>query len=501
MQGKILNREQLKKWDESVVINRGISLLELMETAGSKCTEWILQHFTNDCDFHIFCGKGNNGGDGLVIARLLKEKNYSVQVYLIEENENASECFTKNLQRLENSGIRIHFISIEPSNTSISKKSIIIDALFGSGLNRPVTGLAAAVINYINGLNAIVISVDVPSGMYIDESSKGNAVIRAAYTLTFQILKLCFLAAENASSFGKVEILDIGLNEEYPAKVDSLFYFTRINEVAGIYKKRTSFSHKGTYGHSLLIAGSKGKTGAAILSARACLRSGTGLLTCCIPETAFPVLNMAAPEAMAISQTGSNVYKNFNSYNSIGIGPGLNTNTDSEKMLRRVLNEYKLPMVIDADALNIISKNKKWLHHLPAHSILTPHPKEFERLFGKSENDFERIHKALTISSDLNLIIVLKNHHTLVAFEGKGYFNSTGNAGMATGGSGDVLTGIITALLSQGYSPKEAAQMGVFIHGLAGELSLGDQSMESMLPTDIIEHLGKAFLQIAKTPL
>ena len=497
MPKKILSQELLKKWDESTIVNRQISFLELMESAARQCTSWIHHHFSNEFEVHVFCGKGNNGGDGLATARLLKEKNYRVHVYVVEESQHATECFSKNFQRLTSSGLEVSFIHSETTTLSIGSKSIVVDALFGSGLNRPVSGLTARIIEQINALNATVISIDVPSGMFVDKSSDQNTIVRATFTLTFQILKLCFLVPENAVSFGKIEILNIGLDPKFLQESNPVLFLTDIHDIRRIHKTRNAFSHKGTYGHSLLVAGSKEKMGAAVLCARACLRSGTGLLTCCIPETGFSVLNSTVPESMAISQADNSVHTNLDLYRSVGIGPGLDTKADSEKIVRMVTYAYKKPMVVDADALNIISKNKNWMHSLPPDTILTPHPKEFERLFGPSENDFDRIDKALAMSLEFNVIIVLKNHHSLVASAGRGYFNPTGNAGMATGGSGDVLTGIITALLSQGYVPEEAAVLGVYLHGLAADFSLQNQSVESMLPSDMIEHLGRAFQEIS----
>jgi NAD(P)H-hydrate epimerase len=322
-------------------------------------------------------------------------------------------------------------------------------------------------------------------------------MIRADHTLTFQCYKQAFLVAENAEFIGEVIILDIGLSSEYLSSFDAKFELIDDNIINSIYKPRNKFAHKGFFGQSLIIAGSYGKIGAAVLSSKACLRTGVGLLTCYIPKCGYEIMQTSLPEAMVMTDINSSMITKIDDdvskYDSIGIGPGLGTAPETRSAIKELFSVYKKPSVIDADGLNGLSMDKS-LSSLPSGSILTPHPKEFERLFGVCKNDFERIDKTLTNAKQLNSTIVLKGHHTFIATAGgKGYFNSTGNAGMATAGSGDVLTGMITALLAQGYSSEQAAILGVYLHGSAGDIAAKEISQEAMIAGDIIDNIGNAF--------
>lgn len=266
-----------------------------------------------------------------------------------------------------------------------------------------------------------------------------------------------------------------------------------------ILKPRDPFTHKGNYGHACLVAGSYGMMGAAVLCAKGCLRSGVGKLTCFIPKVGYGVMQTSIPEAM-VKVCGKKYIKeidDLNNFDVLGIGPGIGIYKSHALLLQKIFLEYKKPIVIDADALNILSANKKLLQRIPAESIITPHPKEFERLFGKSDSDIERTAQALQMSHQYKIFIVLKGHHTLIAApDGKTWFNSTGNAGMATGGSGDVLTGILTGLLAQGYSSLEACLLGVYLHGLAGDIAAEELSQNALIAGDIIDNLGNAFKQV-----
>jgi len=375
--------------------------------------------------------------------------------------------------------------------------------LFGSGLNRPLEGVTAELIDHINRSGNVVVSIDIPSGLYVDRSSKGNPVIRATHTLSFQCYKLSFLMAENAGWVGSLNILDIGLHPEYLNHASNDFELTEAALIQSLLKPRNPFSHKGNFGHALLIAGSLGKMGAALMASKACLRSGTGLLTCHIPACGQVILQTAIPEAIVSVDENENfltgIPQDLSKYSALGIGPGIGTDRKTQGLVDNILRKYKNPVVIDADGLNLLSLNKDSLSALPPYSILTPHPKEFERLFGTSENDFERLKMALVQSSLLRSIIVLKGHYSFIATpEGKGFFNSTGNAGMAKGGSGDVLTGIITGLLAQGNSPINSSILGTYLHGLAGDIAAAQFSEQAMLASDLIDCLGKAFQQISR---
>jgi ADP-dependent NAD(P)H-hydrate dehydratase / NAD(P)H-hydrate epimerase len=487
---KFLSAQQMQAWDAFTIENEPIGSIHLMERAAMRCIDWLVNNNFSNNTFQIFCGKGNNGGDGLAIARLLMEKDIAVTVYILEFGAKGTEDFQKNLQRLHQITSNIHFIQSEEHFPLIEKNNIVIDALFGSGLNRPLKDLSESLVNHINRSNTNIISIDVPSGMSVDVSSKENIVIHAKHTLTFQSLKLCFMMAENANCFGDVHVLNIGLLKEFLNNIETNIGLIEKEKIQSFIKTRNAFSHKGNFGHSLLIAGNKGKMGAALLAAKACLRTGAGLLTVSTHQENQSTINSFLPEAMTMDRDDKIIFDN---YSTIGMGCGLGTHEDAKKIVEDVLLQNKKPMVIDADALNIISANQNLLQQIPADSIITPHPKEFDRLFGTCNNDFERMHKALHYSKELNIVIVLKNHHTLIAYKGNGYFNNTGNDGLAKGGSGDVLTGMMTSLLGQGYSSLQSAMLGVYLHGLAADISLENQSQESLLATDVIENIGKAF--------
>ena len=487
---KLLSAQQIQQWDAFTMQHEPIASIDLMERAAQQCVEWLTHYDLVKHRIKIFCGKGNNGGDGLAIARLLLENGIEPSIFILEFGAIGTDDFQLNLYRLHQFTTDIHFVQSEEFIPEITSEDMVIDALFGSGLNRPLKLLSAAVVEHINQSGATVISIDVPSGMSIDKSSKGNVIIKAAHTLTFQSLKLCFLVAENADYAGEVHELDIQLDSHFTESIDTIFEVLSKEKILSGLKLRKDFSHKGDFGHSLLIAGNTGKMGAALLAAKACLRTGTGLLTVSVSAENLPILHIAIPEAMAIIREGVN---SLDVFTTIGIGPGLGKNEETQKMVANVLKQFKKPMVLDADALNIIALNKDLLAQIPEGSILTPHPKEFERLVGVCENDFERLNKAIDLSKQYNFILVLKGHFTLIAADGKGWLNMTGNAGLAKGGSGDALTGMITALLAQQYEPLQAALTGVYLHGLAADLALENQSEESLLASDVIDTIGRAY--------
>jgi ADP-dependent NAD(P)H-hydrate dehydratase / NAD(P)H-hydrate epimerase len=449
--------------------------------------------------FRIFCGKGNNGGDGLAIARLLIEHKCLVTVYILEFGNIGADDFQTNLAKLPECTPDIHFIQSPDFFPAISADDIIIDALYGTGLNKPLEGISAALVNHINSSDAIKISIDLPSGLFVDKSSKGNAVLKANHTLSFQNYKLAFLLPENEDYCGEVHLLHIGLHPSFEENEPAAFEMIDEAMIKTIYKPRKKFAHKGTYGHAALLCGSKGMMGAGVLSSLACLRSGVGKLTAYIPECGYNILQTAVPEAMAFI-AGEDYLSSaieIEKFNAIGIGPGIGIHPSHKKLLTAIFEKVKSPMVIDADALNIMAANKELFNLIPPQSMLTPHPKEFEILFGKTKNDFDRLKLAQTKSKELNIYIVLKGHYSFISTpHGRGYFNSTGNAGMATAGSGDVLTGIITGLLTQGYSPIECSLLGVYLHGLAGDIAAIQFSKEAMLARNIVNCLGPAFNKI-----
>ena len=500
---KLFSAEEIRLWDQYTIEQEPIASIGLMERAAGKCADWLERNNYTEKTFQIFCGKGNNGGDGLAIARMMAERKSSVTVHILEFGHKGTDDFQANLARLHQyPEIDIRFVQTEDNFHEFDKNDIIIDALLGSGLNRGLEGVTAKLVNHINHSGCEIISIDIPSGLFTDRSSLGETMVKARHTLSFQCFKKAFLVAENSEFIGEVHILDISLHPGFYQTAFSKYELIDDLLIRSIYKPRNRFGHKGNFGHALIIAGSYGKIGAAVLSAKACLRSGVGLLTCHIPKCGYDVLQTSIPEAMVMTDFNSSfntkIDDDLSKYKSIGIGPGIGTATETKTMLWEIVETYKAPMVLDADALNSIASQKEMLKLIPAVSILTPHPKEFERLFGETVNEFDRMELAMQKAKEFNIIIIVKGHHTLIATpEGKVFFNSTGNAGMATGGSGDVLTGILTGLLAQGYSPGDSAILGVYIHGLAGDMAAEEKSMEAMIAGDITEHLPDAFITLS----
>ena len=492
---KILTAQQMRDWDEFTMEKEKITSMQLMERAAAACVAWILKNDYGNKQMQVLCGTGNNGGDGLAIAGLLHEKGVQVTVWIADFGTNYSPDFTENLARLQELDIDTGFLKAENDFSQVEQNCIVIEALFGSGLNRPLTGLYAALVNYLNHSDAKIISVDVPAGLFTDRSSQKSLTIEACETLTFQCMKLCFLMPENATSMGNVHVLDIGLNNQYLQNTHPQFEMADLQIASSFYKKREKFSHKNTYGHALLIVGNEGKMGAAVMCATACLRAGAGLLTCSVPKEYFSILHITIPEAMMVARGNE---EEWNNYAVIGIGPGVGKEPDTVFLLQKALQNTRKPMVIDADAINILSDHEDWMDYIPQGSVFTPHPKEFDRLFGKSENDFDRMTKAVKAAKEKKIIVILKGAYTLITDGERNFYNTTGNNGLATGGSGDTLTGIVTGLLAQKYKPFDAAVVAVYIHGLAADLCLGEQSYESLLPTDLMSKLGKSFQQLQK---
>lgn len=500
---KIFSAEEIRLWDQYTIEHEPISSIDLMERAAKACIGWIEANCNFENQFTVFCGKGNNGGDGLGIARLLAARKYPVRIFILEFGHKGTEDFQTNLARLhEYPDVDIRFIQTEENFHELIPGEIIVDALFGSGLNRGLEGVTAKLVDHINNSGCKIISIDIPSGLFVDKSSRGNTVVKANDTLSFQCYKPAFLVAENAEYLGEVHILDIGL---HPGFINTVFTpYELIDEtiIHSIYKPRDRFAHKGNFGHGLIVAGSYGKIGAAVLSTKACLRSGVGLLSCHIPKCGYDILQTAVPEAMMMTDFNSSfntkIETDLSKFDAVGIGPGIGTASETKMLLKDIFDSYNTPLILDADALNIMASQKDLLKLIPKDSILTPHPKEFERLFGPSKNDFDRLQLAMHKAIELNAVIILKGHHTFIAAGGKGYFNATGNAGMATGGSGDVLTGILTGLIAQGYNSIEASLLGVYLHGLAGDCAAKKYSQEAMIAGDIIENLGEAFLMIGQ---
>ncbi|WP_343744089.1 NAD(P)H-hydrate dehydratase [Chitinophaga sp.] len=501
---KIFTAAQIREADAFTIAHEPVSSTDLMARAAGKCADWLLDRFAPVHPFFIFCGKGNNGGDGLVIAHRLLEEGYQVTACLLEYGNKASEDYIYYYRRLQQQYAgRIREIADVTGFPELPASAVIVDAIFGTGLNKPIEGWLAGIIHKINDQHGrhTIVAIDMPSGLMADASCRNTPVIQAHYTLSFEFHKLAFLLPENASLVGEVQILPIGLSPDYITHTPVRYHLVDKEMMHTIYMPRPAFAHKGTFGHALLVAGSYGKMGASVLSAKACLRAGVGLLTCHIPRCGYDIMQISEPAAMSVADEVHEHSAHFHEqadarYKTIGIGPGLGTATATARSFEKLLTSYKRPMVIDADALNILSVYPSLLYQVPAGSILTPHPKEFERLFGPSANDFERLELLSKQAVRLQLYILLKGRYTAIACpDGAVYFNATGNPGMATGGSGDVLTGILTGLLAQDYAPKAAVLLGAWLHGYAGDLAAAKLSQEAMTAGDIISHLGAAFLE------
>ena len=500
---KLFKSNQIRQIDEFTIEQEPVASIDLMERAAWQLLKWYISRFERSRRIFIFAGPGNNGGDGLALARLLESERYEPQVCYVKFTEKTSEDWNKNKLRLT-SETKVPFMEIVSSSQFpvISPQDIIIDAVFGTGLTRKVEGLSKDVIKLINQSDAQVISIDIPSGMFGEDNGTNDyeGVVSADYTLSFHFPKLSFMFAENEKYLGEWVVLPIGLSSKAIRYTKSPFIYLEKEDVAPLLKRRNKFDHKGTFGHGLLFAGSYGKMGAAVLSAKAALRTGAGLITCHIPISGVLIVQSALPEAMVepdrnekhLSEIGKT-----DEFSAIGIGPGIGIEPESQRALYKLLEECRKPMVIDADALNILSLNKNWFSLIPPGAILTPHPKEFERLIGETGNGYSRLEKQIEFSEEHKCLIVLKGANTSITTpEGKVFFNSTGNPGMATGGSGDVLTGIILSLLAQGYRPEDAAITGVYLHGLAGDLAARVKGFESMIASDLIEFTSNAVQEL-----
>lgn len=494
---KILTSHQIGLADEATIERQEITSLNLMERAATICFDLIDSKWEQTKPMvKVFCGTGNNGGDGLVISRLLAQANYDISCFVVAYSDKHSPEFNSNFKQLNKTGVQINLIESEKDFPKIDSDNLVIDAIFGIGLSRKVEGFTAKLIRYINNSNAQIVSIDIPSGLFAEElNNQNDAIIEATHTYTFQSPKLAFFLPDNYKYIKTWEVLDIGLDKDIINSLSSNYIMVDKAIVKSIYKKRTKFSHKGSYGHSLLIGGSYGKIGAITLATKAALKSGSGLVTAYIPKCGYEILQIAIPEAMAeVDAENQLEYFNYKSNPTvIGVGPGMGTSEKTILGFSKFLQENKLPLVLDADALNIMSTQKELLGLLPKNSILTPHPKEFERLIGVWKNDYEKLELLKAFSTKYNLIVVLKGTHTIIANGQELYFNTTGNPALATGGSGDVLLGTITGLVAQKYSPLNAAILGVYLHGLTADLLIGKTGMESFTASDIIENLGVAF--------
>lgn len=510
---KVLRSGQIKALDKFTIENEPILSINLMERASRKCTEWITEHFGVEKVFKVFVGPGDNGGDGLAIARMLAEQGYYVEAYVTGR---LSEKGLTNYNRLVKRGLaKVFTINGEDKFPILEQTDIIIDALFGAGLNRQIEGYIGTLVNYLNDSNATIIAIDIPSGLFAEDNTPQKTievddelyyqnVIRAHYTLTLELPFISFFFADDARHVGKWFILPIGLHEGFLRHEPVDNYYVTEDDVKAILKKRSKFSHKGHYGDALLIAGGLGKWGAAHLAAKACLRAGVGSVTTHTPKHGAGYLQTAVPENMVSLDENDEYFSSlprFEDCSAIGVGPGIGRQNITGEALRQLLETAQKPMVIDADALHILAENKEWMELIPAHSILTPHPIELDRLTAPKKSVYSRINAQAQLAKKYNIFVLQKGANSAIANpEGVIFFNSTGNPGLATNGTGDVLTGIILGLLAQGYASKDAAILGVYLHGLAGDIAVEKTGEEAMIAGDVIDYLGMAYKTLYSKP-
>ena len=493
---KILDSHQMRALDEYTIRHEPIASIDLMERASACFVDRFKAYYPVTQQICVLAGPGNNGGDALAVARMLIDAGYRVSCYLVNPHSKLSPDCETNRQRLKDlSGLSLHEIRDDLSVVTIHKEDLVVDGLFGTGLNKPLGGLFAELVQYLNSSEAEVVSIDLPSGLFSEDNSSNTyeTVVKASRTFTFQLPKLSFLLPDSGVYAGEWEVVDIGLSAEGVALADTPYYYTQEKDILPCLPKRSRFAYKNQFGHALLIAGSRGKAGAAVLNSKACLRSGVGLATAYVPAMVEPVVQTAVPEAMTLADPHPKritACPDLAAYAAVAIGSGLGTHDDTAKALTEILSKCDKPVVLDADALNIISAHDEIRNHIPVGSILTPHVGEFERLAGKCRSSFERLQRAKQLASSWQCVVVLKGAHTAVCTpDGQTWLNSTGNPGMATAGSGDVLTGIIAGLLAQGLSPFNAARVGVFLHGQAGDKALAKRSQESLIAGDVLEEL------------
>ena len=500
---KIFTSQQIHELDEYTIEHEPIKSIDLMERAARALTLAISERWTRQVPVVVFAGPGNNGGDALAVARMLSEQGYDVKTYLFNISGHLSADCAENKRRLtEKKNRQLTEVTSEFDPPQLEAGMLVVDGLFGSGLNKPLAGGFASLVKYINASQAEVVSIDVPSGLMTEDNSynvRAN-IIRATLTLTLQQRKLSFLFGENQQFIGQLRVLDIRLSKEGINKTDAQYTMLEENEVRGMLKPRSPFAHKGTMGQAFIIAGSYGMAGAAVLATKACLRAGAGKVTVHTPKRNVSILQNCVPEAVLQIDREETTFTETVSteqFQAMAIGPGLGTTDQTAVALIAQLRRTTCPIVADADALNILANRRAWLQQLPKGIILTPHPKELERLEGQCIDSYERLTKARNLAEHLEGYVLLKGHYSALCLpDGRVVFNPTGNAGMATAGSGDVLTGIICGLLARGYSQQEACSIGMYLHGLAGDLAAQELGEESLIASDLIRYLPKAFLRL-----
>lgn len=502
---KIFTSTQIHELDKYTIEHEPITSLNLMERAAKALTRAIEEEWSNRTPVVVFAGPGNNGGDALAVARMLGEDGYQVNVFLFNIHNKLSADCASNKKRLIESKRAKQFteVTVNFDPPQLEAGMLVVDGLFGSGLNKPLAGGFASLVKYINQSAAKVVSIDLPSGLMAEDNTYNISanIIRADLTLTLQQKKLAMMLADNQIYLGRLKVLDIRLSPEFIQKTESKFSILEENDIRLLMKPRGDFAHKGTMGTALIIAGSYGMSGASVLATKACLRAGTGKVITHTPKRNYEIMQISVPEAVLQMDSEETIFSepvDTDYYSAMGIGPGLGTNESTAIALIAQLRRSTCPTVVDADALNILASHRAWMQQLPKDIIFTPHPRELDRLAGNtSSNCMERLDKAIELAERLQGYIILKGHYSALCHpNGKVEFCSTGNSGMATAGSGDVLTGIITALLARGYKQADACRLGMHLHGLAGDLAAKDLGKESLIASDIIQYLPKAFLRM-----
>ena len=502
---KIFTSAQIRELDDYTIKNEPIKSIDLMERAAKALTRAITGRWAQAVPVVVFAGPGNNGGDALAVARMMAELGYQVQTFLFNIGGKLSADCTENKKRLlETKKAKDKFVEVtqEFDPPQLERGMLVVDGLFGSGLHKPLNGGFASLVKYINSSPADVVSIDMPSGLMTEDNTynvRAN-IIRATLTLTLQQKKLSMLFAENQPYIGELKVLDIQLSREGIEKIDAQYTMLEEDDIRPLMLPRAPFAHKGSMGNALLIAGSYGMAGAAILATEACLRAGAGKVTTHSPRKNVAIMQTAVPEAVLQIDREETTFSeavDTEDFQAVGIGPGLGTSEQTAIAIISQLRRTQCPVVCDADAINILSNHRAWLQQLPKDIIMTPHPKEFDRLEGHSADSFERLSKARDLSQRLQAYIILKGHHTaLCCPDGHIVFNTTGNAGMATAGSGDVLTGLLTGLLARGYNRRDACLVGMYLHGLAGDIAAREVGEESLIARDIIRCLPRAFMTL-----
>ena len=499
---KIFTGTQIKELDKFTIENEPVASIDLMERAAKAIVRVLREEWDNRTPFVVFAGPGNNGGDALAVARLMAEAGYKVTAFLFNVNGKLSDdCATNKQRAMECKHIKAFTeVVVDFDPPELTAETVVIDGLFGAGLNKTLAGGFASLVKYINQSPAKVVSIDLPSGLMTEDNTHNVKahIVRADLTLTLQQKKLAMFFEDNQQFLGRLRVLDIRLSPDFIAQTDTKYQVLEEADVRSRMLKRGDFVSKRLMGHALIVAGSYGMAGAAVLAGRACMRSGVGKLTVCTPRRNYDVMPISLPEA--ILSTGKEDYfftepLDTEHYDAVGMGPGLGQHEDTAIALISQIRRTQCPMVIDADALNILASHKAWMQQLPQNLILTPHVGEFDRLGNRgSEGDYDRLSKALDLAQHLQAYILLKGHFSALCLpSGKVYFNPTGNAGMATAGSGDVLTGIITGLLARGYNREDACIVGMYLHGLAGDLAAKQLGKESLMAGDIVSYLPQAF--------